>query len=339
MNPYDEFSGIINIAESIGRASHLGVTPHFSEMVLPDPDVWQHRLGISETAIEQAMRNVERITTALQVDQYYERHISAFEAMVNRPGLSDMLEQHDRMLQNMGNMLTLYGSMAERAANVSDTYSGIVAALDSFQSRISQIEEIGLNYSKMASAVGLALQRASAGSDFEVESVSRIAAECYDVETEEERMVLQAVINPSEDKAAKTQKAKFSEIVKKLLWFLLTTIAASLIDVGVQKAINNNPPVINQYYIQNVTNNLVIEGYKVGELNDLGYRIVNREIILRDKPGRSSYVTGHLQKGTVVRVIRKYKKWVEITWMDESSDSNFGWIQNYKLTPLHDRRK
>ena len=114
MNPYDEYSGIINIAESIGRASHLGVTPHFSEMVLPDPDVWQHRLGISETAIEQTMRNVERITTALPVDQYYERHISAIEAMVNRPGLSDMLEQHDRMLQNMGNMLTLYGTMAER---------------------------------------------------------------------------------------------------------------------------------------------------------------------------------------------------------------------------------
>ena len=334
MNPYDDYSGIINIAESIGRASRLGVTPHFSEMVLPDPDVWQHRLGISETAIEQALRNVERITTALSFDQYYERHISAIEAMVNRPGLSDMLEQHDRMLQNMGNMLTLYGSMAERAANVSDTYSGIVAALDSFQSRISQIEEIGLNYSKMTSAVGLALQRASDESDFEVENVTRIVAECYDAETEEEEMVLQAIINPSKDEVAKPQKAKFSEIVKKLLWFLLTTITASLIDGGVQNVLNNNPPVINQYYIQNITNNLVIEGYEVGELNDWGYRIVNREIILRAKPGRSSYVTGHLHKGTVVRVIRKYKKWVEVTWVDENGDSYIGWIQNYTLSEL-----
>lgn len=172
------------------------------------------------------------------------------------------------MLQNIGNALTLYGSMADEVAHVADTYSGIAAALDIFQSGISQIGELGLNYSRIVSAVGQALQRTSDESDFEADEISRIAAECYEAETDEERMVLQAVINPTQDEADKTKKAKFLEIVKKLL--------------------------LNQYYIQNITNNLVIEGYEVGKLNDLGYRIVNREIILRAKPGRSSYVTGHL---------------------------------------------
>lgn len=334
MNRYDKLSGAMSIAESIGRASRLMVAPHFSEMVMPNPEAWVHRLGLSESAIEQAVMNMERITMALPADRFYERHISAIEAAVNRPGILDVLEQQDRMLQNIGNALTLYASMAEKVAHISDTYSGIVAALDGFQSRISQIEELGLNYSRIASAVGQALQRTTDESDFEVDNISILAAECYEAETDEERKVLQAVINPTQDEAAKTQKAKFSEIVKRLLWFLLTTIVASLIDVGVQKVLINNPPEINQYYIQNITNNLIIEGYEINELNEWGYKIVNREIILRAKPGRSSYVTGHLQKGTVVRVIGKYKKWVEVTWTDESGGSRIGWIQNYTLSAL-----
>ena len=334
MNRYDELNGAMKIAESIGRASRLMATPHYSEMIMPNPEAWVNRLGVSASAIEQAVMNMQRISMALPVDRFYERHISSIEAAVNRPGLSDVLEKHDRMLQNIGNVLALYGSMAEKVAHVSDTYSGIVTALDVFQSRISQIEELGLNYSRMASAVGLALQRTSDDSELEVDDITRMAAECYEAETEEERNVLQAVIKPAQDEAAKTKKAKFSEIVKRLLWFLLTTIAASLIDVGVQKVLINNPPEINQYYIQNITNNLIIEGYEVNELNDWGYRIVNREIILRAKPGRSSYVTGHLQRGTVVRVIRKYKKWHEVTWTDESGESCFGWIQNYTLSTL-----
>ena len=332
MNQYDEMFGTIGIAGSIGRTSRLGDIPHFSEMVIPNPDEWVHRLGISESAIEQAVMNMERIAMALPADHFYERHFSAIEEVINRPGLSDVLEQHDRMLQNIGNALTLYGSMADEAAHVADAYSGIAAALEVFQSRISQVEELGLNYSRMASAVGLALQRISDDSELEVDDITRMAAECYEAETEEERNVLRAVIKPAQDEAAKTQKAKFSDIVKRLLRFLLVTMVTSLIDVGVQKILIKNPPEINQYYIQNITNNLVIEGYEVNELNDWGYRIVNREIILRARPGRSSYVTGHLQRGTIVRVIRKYKKWVEVTWTDENDESCIGWIQNYTLS-------
>ena len=95
---------------------------------------------------------------------------------------------------------------------------------------------------------------------------------------------------------------------------------------------NDNPPVINQYYVQNITNNLVVEGYDVADLNVWGYRIANRDIVLRAKPDQSSHVTGRLSKGKIVRVIGKYRKWVEVTWNDEFGEAHFGWIQNYKLT-------
>ena len=70
--------------------------------------------------------------------------------------------------------------------------------------------------------------------------------------------------------------------------------------------------------------------------NGWGYRIVNRDLILRARSGKSSYVTGRLSKGTIVRVIGKYKKWVEVTWNDDSGEAHFGWIQNYKLSAFSD---
>ena len=70
--------------------------------------------------------------------------------------------------------------------------------------------------------------------------------------------------------------------------------------------------------------------------NGWGYRIVNRDLILRARSGKSSYVTGRLSKGTIARVIGKYKKWVEVTWNDDSGEAHFGWIQNYKLSAFSD---
>ena len=32
-------------------------------------------------------------------------------------------------------------------------------------------------------------------------------------------------------------------------------------------------------------------------------------------------MTGRLSKGTIVRVIGKYKKWVEVTWNDDSGEA------------------
>lgn len=90
MNWYDELSGAMSIAESIEQASRLMTVPDFSEMVIPNPEAGIHRLGVSESAIEQAVINMERISTVLPVDRFYERHISAIEAAMNQPGLSDI---------------------------------------------------------------------------------------------------------------------------------------------------------------------------------------------------------------------------------------------------------
>ena len=83
---------------------------------------------------------------------------------------------------------------------------------------------------------------------------------------------------------------------------------------------------------------VTIEGYDISLIDNFGYRIVNTDITVRLKPDCSSRVIGHLKRGAVVLAIRKYKKWVEITWTDVEGNSYTGFIQNYKLTRLGKRK-
>lgn len=217
-----------------------------------------------------------------------------------------------------------------------DQFSGMMAATEALRDRLSLIDSLGLDQARLTSAVGLALQRIQESKEYEIEDIPPLVAECYEPESEREREALQAVTAPAERKERTEKQKEFSAAVLTIILFILTPFYNKFADVQLEKVFKSNPPVINQYYIQNITNNLVIEGYDVGNLNGWGYRIVNRDIILRAKPGKSSYVTGCLSKGTIVRVIGKYKKWVEITWNDDSGEAHFGWIQNYKLSAFSD---
>lgn len=100
--------------------------------------------------------------------------------------------------------------------------------------------------------------------------------------------------------------------------------------------INSKPTVVNNTYnnITEVNYNYTIDvGINAEILNGLGYRIINQNNVMpRIKPDCSSTVIGHLYIGQVVNVTDKRKKWIEITWKNDSGEYCSGWIQNYKVS-------
>lgn len=84
--------------------------------------------------------------------------------------------------------------------------------------------------------------------------------------------------------------------------------------------------------VQYVNNYYISDGYTASSLNNMGIWLVNRQTLARQKPDCSSKV-----EGMVVRVTNKYKKWIEVTWMDKNEKACTGWIQNYKTSLFKNR--
>lgn len=68
-------------------------------------------------------------------------------------------------------------------------------------------------------------------------------------------------------------------------------------------------------------------------LNEQNYRMICWDNVMpRIYHDCSSRVTGHLEKGKIVVIVNRYRKWIEIIWQDDTGELHSGWIQNYKVT-------
>lgn len=326
---YNEFGNAISgiagasVIESIPQLSGLDSIGIAASLQTP---------AMFSSASEIAMRNLDAISRAIDMVPKIDAGLSSALSLLDRIGSLDALENHQRMMETLGNALSTYSSLAERISAIEDNYSGIMAATEALHQRLSIIDTLGLDYTRLTSAVGTVLQRIAIDEECEIEDLSELVAETYEAETEEEKAILNEVTSQSTTTEAVKSRTQFSEIVKRIAIFLLGAFMTSLIDIGMNKVLVQNPPVINNYYVQNITNTLSVEGYDIEQLDLWGYRIVNQDVVLRAKPGKSAYVTGRLPKGTVVRVTEKYRKWVEIAWRDEAGEIKHGWLQNWKLS-------
>ena len=321
-----------SLMEAVGIASAAHYVPLLSELNVAGVASFVDRSSIFTSASELAMKNLDMLTRPLDFLDMPDLQLGGLSNIVSQAKSAMGMHNYVSIAENLGDALTVLGSIAEQMSMSVGGLSGIIAATEEFQNRLAYIDSLGLDNARFTSAVGLALQRAYESKEYKIKDIPSLVAGCYEVETEKEKEVLQAFIASAKTEEKTEVQIKFSTIVWKIVLFILTTVASSFIQTSIENVMNDNPPVINQYYIQNITNVLVVEGYDVDSLNEWGYRIVNRDVLLRAKPGKSSFVTGRLSKGSIVRVISKKRKWQEVTWKDQSGEMKSGWVQNYKLS-------
>lgn len=137
----------------------------------------------------------------------------------------------------------------------------------------------------------------------------------------------------SKDEKIEDKRKLTVQEVREWLNTILTIISLLL-------SISKQPTTVNYYNITNVYNTnhyyVAVQGYDPVELNSRYYRIVNQNIIIRQKHDCHSRIIGYLYAGDIVRMVNadgkavKYKKWRKIWWDDDDGEYS-GWIQNWKL--------
>jgi hypothetical protein len=102
--------------------------------------------------------------------------------------------------------------------------------------------------------------------------------------------------------------------------------------------ITSKPSIINNTYSSNIAISYVSnyyasqQGYGKEFLNSNNLRIIcSDKAIVKKNHDCSSAVINKLPIGKVVCVIEKYKKWLKVSWSNDSGQLFSGWLQNYKL--------
>ncbi len=115
-------------------------------------------------------------------------------------------------------------------------------------------------------------------------------------------------------------------IIVALFFHILQTITA-------QPTIVNNITYNENHYVNMVNNYYTIEqNMDVNILNGFYLMFVSKsEINVRKSADNSSIIVGKLTLGKVVQVVEKHKKWVKISWIEDSQYYT-GWVQNWKLS-------
>ncbi|MDO4466835.1 MAG: SH3 domain-containing protein [Bacillota bacterium] len=121
-----------------------------------------------------------------------------------------------------------------------------------------------------------------------------------------------------------SSKSDLIQTIVAVVTLIFTIFSAFSSKQEIPSTTVNNVQYVNNIYIQN--------GYDADFLNETGLRIVNTDIVLREKPDCTSKVTGKLTSGDIVTIVGKYRKWVNVSWIDENEEFHSGWIQNYHLT-------
>lgn len=137
----------------------------------------------------------------------------------------------------------------------------------------------------------------------------------------------------SKDEKIEDKRKLTAKEVREWLSIIVTIISLLF-------SFSKQPTTVNYYNITNVYNTnhyyVAVQGYDPVELNSHYYRIVNQNIIIRQKHDCHSRIIGYLYAGDIVRIVNadekvvKYKKWRKIWWEDDDGEYS-GWIQNWKL--------
>jgi len=243
-------------------------------------------------------------------------------------GFETFAQGQNDFVKNLNTITQSCSSLGEAARHYYENNTKVLEAIDSLNKNVSAFFEYDLDYSKIISALTSVLESMENVDDYDFEEIVDKTAGQYESDSDHEEEIIDEIKDAKNQQNEK--RKEFNAILKKILLYFLFVLMPIMIDNGIQMVLHNNPPEVNQYYVQNVTNIIAEGGYDIEELD--GYRIVSEDSKLRQKPDRSSRVTGHLKKGDVVRVVGKYKKWLEVTWVDIEGNETYGWIQNYRLT-------
>lgn len=110
-------------------------------------------------------------------------------------------------------------------------------------------------------------------------------------------------------------------------------VVFTILGVLFPDGLTSKQPATVYYIIKEINNYYTIgEGINAEYRNAYSYRFINRNNVMpRINPDCKSTVTGHLSMGKLVTVLEKHKKWLLVSWENESGEVTIGWIQNYKV--------
>lgn len=262
---------------------------------------------------------------------------SVFSKAVVPPMMDSILEQQERIQEIFAStamnesIRQMELSMAKTAqiANAASSALAAISATEMSAIRTLNTDNIvsifsNLELPKLNSALADSLQEMSLGTTTSIETLANSIADHYEADTEQEKSAVSEIRQSSNNK-----KLTFTDIIALISLIVavyqaaLSTYSQFLVRTAPQNEVN---------IVQYVNNYYICDEYSAESYNDLGLRIINRQTIARIKPDCSSKVEGKLSAGTIVSVMAKYKKWIEVSWSDEEGNSHSGWIQNYKVS-------
>ena len=297
---------------------------------------------LTETA-QILSQSMKIINPSLVASMQQIQNIRATEDFSSK--LGNMLELQERM-QNLFADVAFSESMErmkiaiEQSTRMANVASKALISI-SPTIKMSAINTIGgrnitnpftsLEIPKFNGALLDSLQGFSRDTEITIESLTDSIAAHYEAKTEQEIETLSEIQDVSHKKKWSLEEIEYIiALISLILTFyqaVLTSYSEFIIKTAPQNKVN---------IIQYVNNYYINDGYSADSLNDLRLRLVNMQTLVRQKPDCSSKVKGRLEKGMVVTVTDKYKKWLEVTWTDINGNSYSGWIQNYKTSLFKD---
>ena len=231
-----------SLMEAVGIASEAHYVPLLSELNVAGVASFVDRSSIFTSASELAMKNLDMLTRPLDFLDMPDLQLGGLSNIVSQAKSAMGMHNYVSIAENLGDALTVLGSIAEQMSMSVGGLSGIIAATEEFQNRLAYIDSLGLDNARFTSAVGLALQRAYESKEYKIKDIPSLVAGCYEVETEKEKEVLQAFIASAKTEEKTEVQIKFSTIVWKIVLFILTTVASSFIQTSIENVMNDNPP-------------------------------------------------------------------------------------------------
>ena len=262
---------------------------------------------------------------------------SEFSKAVVPSMMDSILEQQERIQKifastAMNESLRQMELSMAKTAQIANAASSAIAAISATE--MSAIRTLNtdnivsifsnLELSKLNSALADSLQEMPLGTTPSIETLANSIADHYEADTDQEKSAISGIKQSSNNK-----KLTFSDIISLLALIIaiyeaaLSTYSQFLVKTAPQNE-TNIVQYVNNFYISNENS--------AANYNDFGLRIINRQTVARIKPDCSSKIEGKLSAGTIVSVIDKYRKWIEVSWSDEEGNSHSGWIQNYKVS-------
>lgn len=229
--------------------------------------------------------------------------------------------------ETISKMVTSYSDAINSALKPNQELFRDIARIATLQhNQMAQLQKsLNVDYEKIIKTVIQATEILPENST--VEDLIQKTAETYEIETPEEEELFTPLADENTEEETKSKKGQHPQIIQ----YIELVIAILSLFVGVLSVVQaEKQPVINEYYIQNITNVYIEEGYDTVLLDLAGYRIVDRRTVVYQKTHPTKGTAGELGKGSIARILRRYKKWVEIEWQDDKGYHS-GWIQNYKL--------